>query len=228
MFRAGAPSDGGDDGRHVDHLLAVENGIGIARQMPPGCHRLLEQGTRRCQCAATQIVERGFVRGDQSHFRAKLDGQVADRQSPLDGHVADRGTRILNRIAGAGPCADPPDQMQNQVFGRDSRPHRALKTHPHAARLALAQGLGGQRVHQFGLPHPERQRANTAVGAGMAVPADKRRAWQHDAQFRGHHMHDPLPVLAEIEEPYAGFCRTPPQPLHQPGARSKTVLRAAR
>ena len=141
-----------------------------------------------------------FIRCDKAIFRAKLDGEIADGQTPFDRHRADRRTGIFDGATRRRCRADPSDQMQNQVFRRDSLTGRAFEAHTHQFRLLLAQGLGRERVRAFGISDAESQRSERAVGAGMAVAADQRKARKYEAQFRPHDMDDTLPFLPQIKE----------------------------
>ncbi len=71
---------------------------------------------------------------------------------------------------------------------------------PHRARLFLHHALGREDVLDLGGADAEGQRAEGAVGGGVAVAADDRHAGLGDAQLRADHVDDPLAVGAEAVE----------------------------
>ena len=66
----------------------------------------------------------------------------------------------------------------------------------------------------FGGADAERQRAECAMGAGVAVPADDGFARLGQAHFRPDDMHDAAPRIAQAEQLDAMFLRVGDQPLH--------------
>ena len=68
---------------------------------------------------------------------------------------------------------------------------------PHRLRPLLHHALGREHVLDLGGADPEGQRAEGAVGRGVAVAADDRHPRLGDAQLRADHVDDPLPVGAE-------------------------------
>ena len=65
---------------------------------------------------------------------------------------------------------------------------------------ALDQRLRRQHMGQFAGADAEGQRAEAAMGAGMAVAADDQAAGQAQAQFGPDDMDDALPGLVDIEQ----------------------------
>jgi hypothetical protein len=68
-------------------------------------------------------------------------------------------------------------------------PSRAM-----TARILLQQTLRRQHVRDLAGADAEGQRAEGAVGAGVAVAADDGRAWLGDAQLGADDVDDPLPL----------------------------------
>jgi hypothetical protein len=71
--------------------------------------------------------------------------------------------------------------------------------HQHVLRLLGQQGLGGQHVLDLAGADAVRQRAEGAVGAGVAVAADHRHARQRGALLRADDVHDALALVQERE-----------------------------
>ena len=95
-------------------------------------------------------------------------------------------------------------------LARHARRQLAVAADAHAPGLLLAQRLRGQRVGALRRADAEGQRAEAAVGAGVAVAADHGEAGQHEPELGPHHVHDALARLAQIEQPHAGR-RAPPR-----------------
>ena len=91
------------------------------------------------------------------------------------------------------------DQRQDQVLGGDARGHLAFELHPHGFRPALDQRLRRQHMGQLARSDAEGQRAQPAMGAGMAVAADDQATGQAEAEFGSDDMDDALAGLVDIE-----------------------------
>ena len=70
--------------------------------------------------------------------------------------------------------ADLADDGEDQVLGGHARRERALDVDGERLRLPLQQALRGEHVTDLGGADAEGERAEGAVGAGMAVAADDR------------------------------------------------------
>ena len=68
---------------------------------------------------------------------------------------------------------------------------------PHRLRPLLDHALGRQHVLDLGGADAEGERAEGAVGGGVAVAADDRHAGLGDAQLRADHVDDALPLGAQ-------------------------------
>ena len=143
----------------------------------------------------------GFlVRRDHAHLGAELDREVADGKPSFDRQVADRAAGIFDRIAGAAGGADVADQGKDQILGGDAERQLALELDAHGFGPALDQRLRRQHMRQFARADAERQRAEPAMGAGMAVAADDQAAGKAQAQFGPDDMDDALPGLVDVEQ----------------------------
>ena len=110
------------------------------------------------------------------------------------------GPGELDRVAGHAAGAEPADRRQDQVLGRDAGAELAGVVDPHRARPFLHHALGREDVLDLGGADAEGQRAEGAVGGGVAVAADDRHAGLGDAQLRADHVDDALAVGAEAVE----------------------------
>ena len=109
---------------------------------------------------------------------------------------------VFDDMAGAAGGADLADDRQDDVLGGDSRaPARRRR----AIRMFLAgllqQGLGRHHVLDLGGADAEGQRAERAMGRGVAVAADDGRAGQGEAQLRADDVDD---ALAHVEDREVG------------------------
>ena len=96
--------------------------------------------------------------------------------------------------------AEAADHMQHQVLGV----HTALQLaiNPDASHLELVHGQALAREHITHLAGADAKgdRAEGPVGGGVGIAAGHGEARLGQAQFRGHHMHDPLAATAEAVE----------------------------
>ena len=69
-----------------------------------------------------------------------------------------------------------------------------------ALGLALHHGLRGEHVLELRRADAEGERAHAAMGAGVAVAADQRRAGQRQAQLGADDVDDAVAVLADVEQ----------------------------
>ncbi len=83
------------------------------------------------------------------------------------------------------------------VLGGRTKTERAVHSDQHVPRRLLQQRLRGQHVLDFRGADAEGERAERAVGGGVAVAADNGHARQADAQLRADDMHD---ALADVED----------------------------
>ena len=88
------------------------------------------------------------------------------------------------------------DDGENDVFCRHTEWQRTLDSDLHGARLELAQRLGRKHVLDLRCPYAGGERAERAVGGGVAVPADDHLARLRVSLLRPDHVDDTL-VRAE-------------------------------
>ena len=98
-------------------------------------------------------------------------------------------------MAGAARSADFADDGQDDVLGGHARRQFAVDANQHVGGFFLDQRLGRQHMLHFGGADAMRQRAEGAMGRGMAVAANDGRAGQGEALLGPDDMHD---ALAEI------------------------------
>ena len=84
----------------------------------------------------------------------------------------------------------------------------AIHVHLEGFRLALQQALRGQHVLHFAGADAEGQRAERAVGGGVAIAADHGHAGLGESQFGADHVDDALPVAVHAEAAYAELARS--------------------
>ena len=164
--------------------------IGIKR-LPVG-HGLFPGGTLGRVRAALAIVERGFIRCHDAGARAAFDGHVAHGHAAFHRHVADHLATIFDHIAGAAGGAGGADDGQRHVLGGHTGAQFAGDLDLHVLRFLLDQRLCRQDVFDLGSADAMRQRAERAMGGGVAVAADHGHAGQRPALFGTDDMHDPL------------------------------------
>jgi hypothetical protein len=93
----------------------------------------------------------------------------------------------------------PPVPIRAMTAGRQL----AVHGHRHLLRAVLRQGLGGQHVLDLAGADAEGQRAERAMGRGVAVAADDGRARLGEAELRADDVHDALVAVAHRGEPDA-------------------------
>ena len=186
-------------------------------------HRLLGR-----EVTAGEILEGDVVGRHHAGARAHLDRQIADREPSLDRQAFNRRAGIFDRVARAGRRADIADQVQDHVLGRHTLLDPALEMHAEALGLALHHGLGGERMHQLRGADAKSERTHAAMGAGVAVAADQRRAGQGERQLRADDVHDAVAILAEVEQADAVLGRGGAHVADQRLAGRKGLLGAAR
>ena len=139
-----------------------------------------------------EIAEGGFVGSDHARARAGLDAHVAQGHAAFHGERANRRTRILDHAAAGAVGSDVADDAQRNIFRRHCRAELAVHRDAEGFGARLRQALGGQNVLHFRSADAEGQRAESAMGAGVAVAANDGHARLGNAELRADHMHDPL------------------------------------
>ena len=145
-----------------------------------------------------EVRERRLVRSDHARARAGLDRHVADRHALLDRQRAHRRPAVLDHVPGS---------RRRRRGGAISARIRSLAVTPGPRRPVhldreragplLQQALRRQHLRDLAGADAERQRAQRAVRAGVAVAADDRAPRLREAQLGRDHVHDALPLVAQ-------------------------------
>ena len=182
--------------RDVDHDLAVEDRVGVARQRRASARAPLPVAPS-ARPAALEIRERRLVGRDHPRARARLDRHVADRQPALHREPLDRRAGVLDHVADAAVDAEPADRGEHEVL----RGHAGGQLAVEADRAASAacrcwQRLRREHVLDLGRADAERERAERAVRRGVRVAAHDRHAGLRQPELRADHVHDALAAAA--------------------------------
>ena len=118
-------------------------------------------------------------------MRPSIDSAADGRAGELDG------------VAGAAGGADPADDGQHDVLGRDAAGELALDLDQHVLRLLGQQRLRRHHVLDLAGADAVRQRAERAVGGGVRVAADHGHAGQGGALLGPDHVDDALALGQE-------------------------------
>jgi hypothetical protein len=103
---------------------------------------------------------------------------------------------------GMAACAVRPqfrDPSEREVLCAHPRPEAAGDGDAQRRGLLLPDGLGRQHMRHLRRADPEGQRAEGAVGGGVAVAAIDQKPGQRQPLFRPDHVHDALPWVVEAE-----------------------------
>ena len=180
--------------------LAVVRGVGIGRERAPVVERLLPRGAGRRCGPAFEIGERRVVGRDHPRPGTGLDRHVADRHPVLHREAANRLARVLEHMTDPAGDAEPADRAEDHVLRRHVGRQLALEADAHRARPRLRQALRREHVLDLGRADAERERAERAVGRGVAVAADDRHPRLRQPELRADHVDDPFAAAAGREE----------------------------
>ena len=182
--------------------------------------RRVPLGTLRRLRTSLDVVEGLLVRRDEAGLGAPLDAHVADRHPALHRQLVDGLAAVLDDVALAAAGAGVGDQGEHEVLGGDAVGQAAVDGHRHRLGPGLHQRLGGEDVLDLRRADAERDRAERAVGARVAVAADDRHPRLGEAELRADHVHDALVEVAERVQPDAELLAVPAQRLDL-GARDR-------
>ena len=198
LGRVGAPGDGGPQRAASIADLVVELGAVVggqscaSRPAPAPSPRRLGRAVRPSRYA--KVVSSGAI--IPARAPPSMDMlQTVIRPSIDSARMA--VAAVLDDRADAAADAERPDDAEHQVLGGAAGRQVAVDGDRHGLRLDLAQRLGGQHVLDLGGADAERQRAERAVGGGVAVAADDRHARLGEPELRADHVHDALVDAAE-------------------------------
>ncbi len=197
---AGAPGDVGLDLACVEHEIQVEHGVRITLERCPVAERGVALRTFDIHGAAQHIVGGQGIRRDQRAARRGFHGHVAQREAGFDAQLADRRSAVLHDIAARTLCADCADDPEDQVLGGGAGGKLAVHADAHGAGHAVDQRLGGQHMLNLGRADAEAERAERAVGGGMAVAADHHHARPDHAVLGRDHVLDALQRIVGVEQ----------------------------
>jgi DNA-binding IclR family transcriptional regulator len=151
---------------------------------------------------AGEVVERRAVRRDHPGPRARLDGHVADRHAAFHRQRAHGRTAVFDDVALAAAGTDLRDDPEDQVLGGDAGGQLAGHLDGHRARPGERQGLRREDVLHLAGADAERESAERAVGARVAVAADDRHAGLGEAELRTDDVHDALAAIPHRVQPH--------------------------
>ena len=164
----GAPGDERGQRGGVDDDLgskAASSSVRSVRQYSTAASQSAPWGA----CARPfQVGEGGLVRGDHAGAGARLDRHVADGHPGLHRELLDGGAAVLDDVALPAAGADLRDDGEDQVLGGDALGQFAVDGDGHGLERAMRQRLGGQHVLDLAGADAEGQRAEGAVGGGVA------------------------------------------------------------
>ena len=95
-------------------------------------------------------------------------------------------------MAGRAISTNLAQNAENKVFGGHTFRQLAFDLNKHCLRLTLRETLRRQHVLDLRRTNAKSQRAECAVGAGMAVAAHNRHPRLRVTQLRTDHVHDAL------------------------------------
>ena len=146
-------------------------GAGIGRQLLQPA-TAASQATPRRVPAAVDVLEGRVVGRDHARARPALDAHVADGHARFHGQARGWPRRVYSNTWPVPPPM-PILAIRARMMSLAVTPARA-PVHPDfiGLRLALEQRLGGEDHLHFACPDAERERAERAVGGGVAVAAD--------------------------------------------------------
>ena len=126
----------------------------------------------------SNVVSSGAIRPGS---RAALNAHIADGHAA--GHVqsTDSLSAIFKDVANAAAGAILGDDGEDDVLGCDANTQGAFNVYREGHRLLLQKALRRQNVADLAGTDTERQRPESAVSTGVAVPAYDRHARLGDA-----------------------------------------------
>ena len=134
--------------------------------------------------AALHVFDRLLVDGEDAIFRTGLNSHVRNAEAVVHGKRRNAFALEFHALVQGAVDANHADDVQNHVFARNPRVQLAREIEFNGGRHAepgLARGDAGCAV---GGTHARRERAQRAIGAGVAVGANDHVARSDDALLR--------------------------------------------
>src|SRR5439155_13221585 len=107
---------------------------------------------------------------------------------------------VLDHVAGSPTNSQSCTDGKDHILGRHARAQRTIDAHLERLRTRLEQALRREHVRHLRRADAERQRAERAVRARVAVAAYHRYAGLREAELGSDDVHDPLSLVAEREQ----------------------------
>ncbi|EMA01347.1 Flp pilus assembly protein TadG [Haloferax denitrificans ATCC 35960] len=147
-----------------------------------------------------QPVVGGLVGVDVARASAALDGHVTDAHPALHVEVLDGLAGVLVDVADAAFGPEAADDFEDDVLGLDAGSEFARDLDfPHLLFLHRDR-LGRQHVANLARPDTERERAERAVGRGVAVAADDSHAGLGESLLGPDDVDDALLARGGVRE----------------------------
>ena len=143
--------------------------------------------------------KRRVIRRHKARAPAHLDIEIAERHAAFHRHRVDRRPAIFDHVPARAGHAELRNQPQRHVLGGDVGAKRAVQAHAHTLRPLHRDHLRRQDMRQLRRATAEGHGAEPADGRRVAVGHRMRRARQHHAELRRHHVRDALLGIAEVE-----------------------------
>ncbi len=165
--------------------------------------RPLEVRTARDEAPTAQILDRLGVGPDHPGPRTRFDRHVAHRHPLFHRERLDRFAAVLDDMTGAAVGGDASDDAEDQILGGHAGLEAPVGANLQRPGLGLPQTLRGEHVLDLAGADAEGERAERAVGGGMAVAAHDGHAGLGEAQLGSDDVHDTLFGRAEVEQAHA-------------------------
>ena len=169
---SGAPGDAGFDGPSIEGHAGIERRVVIGVKATPGIECLLPPGALGDEVAPFHVGEGGVIRGDEAGAGAALDGHVADGHAAFHREGTDDIAAVLDDVADSAGDTDAVDDGEDDILGGDAGMEFAVDFDRHGAGFRLREGLGGEHVLDLAGADAEGERAERAMGGGVAIAAD--------------------------------------------------------
>ena len=181
----------------IDRSNVAPSSVGSARQRSTAASQSAPCGACGRPWTYSKVVSSGAMRparAPPSMLMLQIGHPLFHRQRP------DRLAAVLEDVARPAADADPGDQREDDVLGRDARREPAVDADLVGLRLALEQGLRGEDHLDLARPDPERERPERAVRRGVRVAAHDRHARLGQPELRPDDVDDALRRRADAVE----------------------------